>query len=35
MKASSPKLINRKSFVRSSAGLLAGFALFPLQLHGK
>ena len=29
METSSLKLINRKSFVRSSAGLLAGFALFP------
>lgn len=31
MEVSSPKFINRKSFVRSSAGLMAGFAFFPLS----
>lgn len=31
MEAASPKLINRKSFVRSSAGLMAGLTFFPLS----
>ena len=31
METSSLKLINRKSFVRSSAGLIAGFSLIPLS----
>jgi len=31
MKASLPKLINRKSFVRTSTGLMTGFAFLPLS----